>query len=279
MSPIVSGYRWDYLAEINAKSALSDDNGANHTGLGNTMTTEHEYEIDWTPDAITWSIDGEEVRQQKRSDTWNATSNRYDYPQTPSRVQLSLWPAGLPTNAEGTIEWAGGLVDWDSEYMSNDYYYAAISEIKMTCYDPPDGAKVKGSVSYTYDDVAVTNDTVVIGKDPTVLKSMEGTGTDMDAEDPSETSSESDSAEEGDKATVPGMTGAGPGTDGQRGGGDGESSSGNGAQDSSSPATTGFVQGDSSNGDTSAASRYVPDALFPYIFLAAFSMLVVLLLR
>lgn len=231
-----------------------DDNGANHTGLGNTMTKEHEYEIDWTPEQITWSIDGKEVRTQKKSETWNATANRFDYPQTPARVQLSLWPAGLPTNGEGTIKWGGGLVDWNSQYMSNGYYFASFSEVKIECYDPPAGANVQGSVSYTYDDVAATNDTVVVGDKPTVLKSLLGSGTNMTADFPSKASDSPDSAESSDVATIPGLTGAGPGTNGQRGDNQVPGGGGDSDTDSSGSETTGFVQGGSSTGSGNRVS-------------------------
>jgi Glycosyl hydrolases family 16 len=252
-----------------ADSESIDKNGANHTGLSNTVTTEHDYEIDWTPDQITWSIDGREVRTKKRSETWNATSNRYDYPQTPARVQLSLWPAGLPTNGQGTINWGGGLVDWSSEYMSNGYYYAAFSEVKMECYKPPSGAKVQGTVSYTYDDVAATNDTVVTGNKPTVLKSLLGTGTNMSADFPSAAASASGSPQSSDIATVPGLTGAGPGTNGQRGdndAGSNPSGSGSGTGDSSNTelptsAATNFVQGGGSNGNGNAAAMQRPERI------------------
>lgn len=241
-----------------------DNNGANHSGLTNTLTTEHEYEIDWTPERIRWSIDGSEVRTQQRSATWNATSNRYDYPQTPARVQLSLWPAGLPTNGQGTINWGGGLVDWTSEYVANGYYYAAFSEVRMECYEPPSGANIQGTVSYTYDNVAGTNDSVVIGNDPTVLESLLGSGTNMSADYPSAASSGSSSAETSEVATVPGLTGAGPGTNGQRGdnisdgSSDSETESGSGSGGStnteeSSSAGTGFVQGGGSNGNGSGS--------------------------
>ena len=31
----------------------------------------------------------------------------------------SLWPAGINTSAPGTIEWAGGMINWqDPEYQS-----------------------------------------------------------------------------------------------------------------------------------------------------------------
>ena len=252
---------------MSADSRFSDDNGAKHTNIANTLTTEHEYEIDWTPDQITWSIDGKQVRTQKKSDTWNATSDRFDYPQTPARVQLSLWPAGLPSNGQGTISWGGGLVDWSSQYVSNGYYYAAFSEVKMQCYEPPSGAKVQGSVSYTYEDVAATNDSVVIGNKPTVLKSLLGSGTNMSADYPSAVSSASGSAKTEDAATVPGLTGAGPGTNGQRGDNQaGESSSvsiagGNTATEDPTSAPTGFVQGGGSNGSGSGAAMQRPEKI------------------
>ncbi|PYI02496.1 concanavalin A-like lectin/glucanase [Aspergillus sclerotiicarbonarius CBS 121057] len=57
--------------------------------------------------------------------TWNATSNRYQYPQTPSRMQLSLWPAGRAGSAQGTIDWAGGDIDWNSAGIQDQGYYSA----------------------------------------------------------------------------------------------------------------------------------------------------------
>lgn len=74
----------------------------------------HTYEVDWTPDAITWYVDGESVRTLLREDTYNATSGDYMFPQTPSRLEMSVWPGGLSTNAPGTIAWAGGEISWDT---------------------------------------------------------------------------------------------------------------------------------------------------------------------
>ncbi|KIX04468.1 uncharacterized protein Z518_05336 [Rhinocladiella mackenziei CBS 650.93] len=232
------------------------DNGGNTTGLSDVHENMHEYEIDWTPDTITWSIDGKQVRTLDRESTWNATANRYSYPQTPSRVQLSLWPGGLPSNGEGTIEWAGGLVQWDSPYMTNGYYYAAFDEVSIECYDPPTGANINGSKSYIYTSTDMTNNTVEITDENTVLKSLLGTGTNMSADYPSSSASASGSAQSSDVATVPGLTGAGPGTDGQRSDNETDSSgsdSGSGSSTASSTgsASTGFVQGD--GGDSSGA--------------------------
>ncbi|KIY02276.1 uncharacterized protein Z520_02414 [Fonsecaea multimorphosa CBS 102226] len=233
-------------------------NGGNTTGLSDVHANFHEYEIDWQPDSITWSIDGNAVRTLNREDTWNETANRYYYPQTPCQVQLSLWPGGLASNGEGTIEWAGGLVQWDSPYMTNGYYYAQFDEVTVQCYDPPAGANVNGSKSYIFTDPAMTNNTVEITNDNTVLKSFLGTGTNESAG--SNTASSSGSSKTTQPATVPGLSGGGTGSNGGRGdnttgssdSGSGDNSgSGSSSASATGAASTGFVQGDggdSSNG-------------------------------
>lgn len=222
----------------------------------------HDYEIDWTPDKITWSIDGKSVRTLDRADTWNATANRYTFPQTPSRVQLSLWPGGLPTNGKGTIDWAGGLVQWDSPYMTNGYYYAAFEEVTIECYDPPAGSNVNGKNAYIFTDKIMTNRSVEVTDDNTVLKSLLGSGTNMSADYPHASASASAS----DVETVPGLSGAGPGTNGQRGdnatnsnddnnsgdGGNSGNSGGGSRASGTDSAATGFVQG---NGGMNAATH------------------------
>lgn len=166
----------------------------------------HEYCIDWKEDSLTWSIDGNELRTLNREDTWNGTSGRFDFPQTPARVMLSLWPAGLPTNEKGTIEWAGGEIDWNSPYMQNGYYYARFQEVSIECYDPPSGAQIKGKKTYKYTDESGTNNTVAITDDEVILGSLRGTG-----ENPGKASQSSDSKAT-DVAMVPGgNVGAGVG--------------------------------------------------------------------
>lgn len=221
----------------------------------------HDYEIDWQPDTITWSIDGKVVRTLDREDTWNATANRYSYPQTPSRVQLSLWPGGLPTNGEGTIEWAGGLVQWDSPYMQNGYYYATFDQVSIQCYDPPSGANTSGTKSYVFNNDAMTNNTVEITNDNTILKSFLATGLNMSAGDSSASASASGSAKTSDVETVPGLSGGGTGNNGQRGDNNSDSSSassgnsGSGSASATGSASTGFVQGSGSNSDSNGASQ------------------------
>ena len=180
------------------------------------------------------------MRSVSRSDTWNATANRYDYPQTPARIQLSLWPAGSPKSAEGTRDWAGGEIEWNSPYISNGYYYAAFSSVNIDCYDPPQGANKQGDKSYIFTDAAMTNSTVEISDKDTVLKSLEGTGTDMDAGADTSSGSSSPSAT---AAQVPGLSGVG--ADGNRGGTNSVSGSASGANGVSQPTSTGFTQGGS----------------------------------
>jgi hypothetical protein len=135
------------------------------------VQNEHTYTIDWQPDSITWAIDGVVGRTLNKNDTYNTTDNKYHFPQTPSRAQLSLWPAGLSTNGQGTIEWSGGLINWDSPYMQNGYYYAVVKEVTVECYDPPsDAASTSGDKSYVYtntegleSDVAITNKNTILG--------------------------------------------------------------------------------------------------------------------
>ena len=143
---------------------------------GNSVEKLHEYCLDWKPESLTWTVDGKDLRTKKKSETWNSTSNRFDYPQTPSRVMLSLWPAGLPTNAKGTVDWAGGLIDWNSDYMQNGAYLAQVQKVNVQCYDPPPQAKINGKKSYKYTDPAATNNTVEISDDIVVLGSLLGTG-------------------------------------------------------------------------------------------------------
>lgn len=198
----------------------------------NTDTTTHTYTIDWTPDQISWSVDGKEMRVKKKSETWNATGNRYDFPQTPSRIQLSLWPAGLASNGQGTIQWAGGQVDWNSPNMKNGYYYAIFNEVTVQCYDPPAGAQVSGSKFYVYTDTAATNQSIKIVDDGVILKSLYASG-----EDPGNTPA--GAAPSDAPQTVPGVSGIG--TRGDLPGGS------NNAAGSGSNSTTGFSQGTSKN--------------------------------
>ncbi|KAF7164919.1 hypothetical protein CNMCM5623_009319 [Aspergillus felis] len=94
----------------------------NYFGKGDTTTydrgtfvsvatpqnTFYTYTINWTKDAITWSINGAVVRTLAYNDAKGGTR----FPQTPMRLRLGTWAGGDPSNAEGTIQWAGGVTDY-----------------------------------------------------------------------------------------------------------------------------------------------------------------------
>ena len=218
-----------------------------------TFGTYHTYEVDWTPDVLTWLVDGTAHRTLFRNTTWNATSNQYHYPQTPARIQLSLWPAGLASNGIGTVAWAGGLVNWNSPDVQNaGYFYAMVNEVNVQCYSPPSGAKVSGSTSYIYDNASGTNDTVETTNDATVLKSQLGTGTNMSAAYPSQsatgTASGSMPASTSEIPTIPGLNGAGTGSNGLRGGNGGDSGSAASSMGGSASSGTASAAGSASTG-------------------------------
>jgi len=103
--------------------------GQTHKGLSDTFANYHDYTIDWQPDTLTFLIDGKPVRTVKR------TNERY--PTTPARVQLSLWPAGISSSPPGTVQWAGGMINWnDPDYKSAGNFYARVQSVTVKCADP-----------------------------------------------------------------------------------------------------------------------------------------------
>lgn len=113
----------------------SKTDGDTTTGLTDTFANYHDYTIDWQPDTLTFAIDNNTVRTIKKSDTIDGNGVAH-YPSTPSSVQLSLWPAGINTSAPGTIEWSGGLINWnDPDYTSAGHFYAMVSSVTIKCAD------------------------------------------------------------------------------------------------------------------------------------------------
>jgi len=230
-------------------------NGKNLTIPSDSMQNYHLYEVDWSPDQLTWYIDGKVLRTLKKSDTWNETSNRYAYPQSPARVQLSLWPAGLPTNPQGTINWAGGEISWNSPYMTNGYYYSQFDYVNIQCYDAPSDVKVNGKTAYKLTNKAATEADFEITDDPTVLGSFLASGLDMDL-GKNASSSVSGSATK-TANTVPGMSGVGPGNDNHAGDSSATTTAASQTNTGSSSTATGFVQGGGSG--SSGASNIQAD--------------------
>ncbi|UZJ56978.1 hypothetical protein CBS101457_006298 [Exobasidium rhododendri] len=88
----------------------------------------HTYGLNWQADSLQWSIDGKVVK------TIKSASVGTQYPNSPSRVQISTWAGGNATNPAGTVAWAGGAIDWTSaNYTSQGYYSAEIKSFAVTC--------------------------------------------------------------------------------------------------------------------------------------------------
>lgn len=220
-------------------NGIPDYENSENITISDSFRNFHDYEIRWTPDKIEWLIDGKSGRIQERKDTWNSSAQLWEFPQTPARVQLSLWPGGLESNPKGTVDWAGGIIDWDHEDIKNvGYYYVEVESVSIECYAGSDGIGTNSGKSYTYDGILGTNDTVVDGDKDTVIGSLQATGIDPDKgkkDDDDEEEDEEDEEKE-DTPTVPGGSSGSPGNDHSgEDEGTGENTSGNGGSDPGSP--------------------------------------------
>lgn len=149
-------------------------------------------------------------------------------------MQLSLWPGGASSNAQGTIDWAGGAIDWNSDDIKQyGYDFVTVKSVDIECYDGKTAPGTNNAVSYYYTDAAGTNNTVVNGKNDTVLASFIATGTDMDAGESSASASGASST----AATIPGQTTSGNGNAAGIGSSDSGSSSSSSDSGSSSTGT------------------------------------------
>ncbi|OSX60830.1 glycoside hydrolase family 16 protein [Postia placenta MAD-698-R-SB12] len=104
--------------------------------LTDTFSNYHDYTIDWQPDQLQWLVDGNVVRTLLRSSVTDNSTGVSRYPNTPSRIELSIWPAGISSEPQGTVEWAGGYINWnDSDYKSAGHFYAYVDSVSITCND------------------------------------------------------------------------------------------------------------------------------------------------
>jgi hypothetical protein len=96
----------------------------NYFGKGNTTSytraiyypvqtpqqTFHNYTVDWSAEKLDWYVDGTIVRTLMYGDA----NGGYDFPQTPMNLRLGIWAGGDPSEPNGTIEWAGGVTNYDN---------------------------------------------------------------------------------------------------------------------------------------------------------------------
>ncbi|KAJ4511621.1 60S ribosomal protein L37 [Exophiala dermatitidis] len=120
--------------------------------VNNPQDQFHTYALDWSPDALTWSIDGQNVRTLKNS---HATSGEYQFPQTPSRLHLGVWCAGDPGNNGATVAWGGGPTNFSQAPFS-----AYVKSVKITTSSPCSTWQYPNPFDGTYKSVVCTNQTI-----------------------------------------------------------------------------------------------------------------------
>ncbi|KAJ5598472.1 Concanavalin A-like lectin/glucanase subgroup [Penicillium hordei] len=141
----------DDLDEIDWEAVGGDTTQieSNYFGKGDTTTydraiwhpvstpqeTFHTYKVTWTKEATTWSVDGKVLRTLSFKDAQSGTK----YPQTPMNVRIGVWAGGDPSNAKGTIEWAGGETDY-----SKVPFTMYVKDVTIVNYNPAE--------SYTWSD-------------------------------------------------------------------------------------------------------------------------------
>ncbi|KAK7545300.1 concanavalin A-like lectin/glucanase domain-containing protein [Phyllosticta citricarpa] len=126
---------WEWLGGNNTsvetnyfgKGNTTSYDRAIYYGVDTPTDTFHKYGINWTPEAITWSIDGQDVRTLNYSDALNGKN----FPQTPSRVSLGVWSAGTKKQNYWTVQWAGGYTDFDQ-----GPFIMYVKNVKVINYNP-----------------------------------------------------------------------------------------------------------------------------------------------
>ncbi|KAL4934513.1 glycoside hydrolase family 16 protein [Aspergillus undulatus] len=165
--------------------------------------TFHTYTIEWTPQTISWVIDGAVRRTLTREEAQGGSR----FPQTPSRLRIGIWAGGDPNNGEGTIQWAGGQTDYsaapftmvlksvhiENTYPGNEYSYTDNSGDWQSIN--VDNSAPKPESSTTKSDSTTTTSTTTSSSSSETSTDSETTTstTDSETSSPTTTSTDSDS--------------------------------------------------------------------------------------
>jgi len=126
---------WEFIGGVGDKVQMNYFGKGNTTTydrmiqapVGNTQGEFHTYALNWTAESLVWIIDEKPVRTLNFGDA-NGGNN---YPQTPSTVRIGIWAGGDPANNKGTIEWAGGEIDYNKAP-----YTMSVESVKIINYSP-----------------------------------------------------------------------------------------------------------------------------------------------
>ncbi|KAL4965429.1 glycoside hydrolase family 16 protein [Aspergillus stella-maris] len=141
-----SGVQSDFFGKGNTTTS---DRGGYH-GAANADTEFHNYTINWTQEKLEWWIDSELQRTVNYSEPLTVYGK--NYPQTPCRVKISLWPAGIPGQSQGNLEWAGGLVNWDDLPFT-----MVVSKIRVKDYHTAKEYTYDSGTTGSYEDINVVS--------------------------------------------------------------------------------------------------------------------------
>lgn len=108
---------WEFIGGNNSYVETNFFSKGNQTDYGNAIWypiddpqgTWHNYTLDWSPEKLDWIVDGNIIRTL----TYEEANNGAKFPQTPCDVRLGIWAGGDPSMPQGTIDWAGGKVNYD----------------------------------------------------------------------------------------------------------------------------------------------------------------------
>lgn len=124
-----------------AKGGGDEQNRDGRHAATNVTGSFHNYTVKWTSRSISWAIDGREFRVEGR----NPHDAGDTYPQTPARIKLGTWVAGVPTYPAKTLEWAGGKTD-----LNEAPFIAQVKRITITDFAGGEDMPQKRAKHYEY---------------------------------------------------------------------------------------------------------------------------------
>ena len=123
---------WEWIGSNNThvqtnyfgKGETGSFNRSTWVPVGTPQNTWHNYTIAWSQAQLEWWIDNKQVRVLPYAQAEGAGKN---YPQTPLTVKVGLWKGG-ESKSQGTIDWAGGAIDWKQSPFSMPVQSIAVSD-------------------------------------------------------------------------------------------------------------------------------------------------------
>lgn len=157
---------WEFLG------GEADVAQTNYFGKGQTGTTDregsidvedsqtksHNYTIVWGRNSTEWLVDDVVRRTLTAAE---AVAGGNSYPQTPMDVRIGIWAGGDSSNAEGTIEWAGGETDF-----SKGPFEMVLEKVEVVNENP--------GTSYKYGDMSGDADSIEVSKEESDKESSTG---------------------------------------------------------------------------------------------------------